>query len=145
MKFKQYLINENRAFLTQRIGDVLNALQELSSNAGGMGARELVKSSETIVNQIRRILHTSWPKTELPYLPPLQKVGVAIMKAIDEKDDLKQILLSAASELQNVISKTGEPINNLGGKAPPNEKESQSTAPPQEDLQKQPQPNQLPQ
>ena len=130
--FKSYILNENKAFLAQRIGDVLNAIQELSSNAGGMGARELVKGSETIVNQIRRILHTSWPKTELPYLPPLQKVGVAIMKAIEEKDDLKQVLLSAASELQDAVSKTGEPINTLGGQNPPNA-EDKPMAPPQKE------------
>jgi len=121
MEFKQYLLNENKALLAQKIGDVLNAIQELSGNSSGMGARELMRSAEPIVNQIRRILHSNWSKEDLVYLPPLQKVGVAIMRAIEEKDDLKQILAAAADVLQGVTAKTGEPINTLGGESPPNQ------------------------
>ena len=62
--FKQYLLNEDRAYFGERIGDVLNAVEDLVDNGNSMGTRQLVKKSEVIVNQIRRILHTNWPKKE---------------------------------------------------------------------------------
>ncbi|MFX7764378.1 hypothetical protein ABTK05_22210, partial [Acinetobacter baumannii] len=75
--------------LTHRLGDIITAVKDLNDNSANLGARLLVKRSQVIVNMIRRILHTGWPKEQEKHLKRLQKIGVAIMKAIDEKDDLK--------------------------------------------------------
>jgi len=114
VQFKNFLFNENRVYLGQRIGDILNALQDLSQNANGMGTRQLVRSSEGIVNQLRRILHTHWADKEQDNLKRLQKVAVAISKAIEDKDDLEGILQAGSQELQQVIGDMDVPVNKLG-------------------------------
>jgi hypothetical protein len=112
-KFKEFIINENKVYLGQKVGDILNALQDLNDNAKGMGTKYLVRSAEGIVNQIRRILHNQWSKQEEYPLKRLQKVAVAIMKAIEDKDDLEPILVSSAEELQDAMSDMDAPINKL--------------------------------
>lgn len=113
MRFKQFLINEQRAYLGQKVGDILTAAQELRDDARNMGTRDLTRFSERIVNQIRRILHSNWPREEKKYLKQLQKVGVAIMKAIDEKDDLPGTISGAATSLEKLVGDLGVPINKL--------------------------------
>jgi hypothetical protein len=114
VQFKHFLFNENRVYLGQRIGDILNAMQDLTQNAKGMGTRQLVKNSEGIVNQLRRILHTHWTDREKDNLKRLQKVAVAVQSAIEEKDDLEGILASGVQELEKIIGNMDVPINQLG-------------------------------
>ena len=146
MRFKQFLLHENTVYLAQRVGDVLNALQELEQNSQGMGTRQLVHSAETVVNQIRRILHTSWSKEEEVHLKTLQKVGVGIMRAIEEKDDLASVISACSQELQKVTDKIGEPVNQIGtpeGKeVPPDEEQEDQTSKPEGEDKQQPQPQQ---
>lgn len=113
VEFKDFILDENRAYFGQRLGDILNALQDLSDNSKGLGTRQLVRNSEGIVNQIRRILHTHWPAREEHNLKRLQKVGVAIMKAIEEKDDLEGILQGASGEMQGMLGDLDQPLNKL--------------------------------
>lgn len=129
--FKYFLLNEDKVYLGQKIGDILNALQELVENGKAIGARQLVKNSEAIVNQIRRILHSEWQKEDEKYLKSLQKIGVSIMRAIDEKDDLNSILAGASSALEKVQGDLGTPINSLStpeGKEEPVPDESMGVA-----------------
>ena len=56
MRFKEFLLVEQRAYLGQKIGDILTATQELRDDSKHMGTRDLTRFSEKIVNQIRRIL-----------------------------------------------------------------------------------------
>jgi hypothetical protein len=131
ISFKSYLFNENKEYLNHRIGDVLNALHDLNQNSQALGTRQLVRNATTIVNQIRRILHTGWEKTEEKTLKELQKVGVAIAKAIDEKDDLQNVLQTAASALEQLTSEVGSPINNLGAPDEGKEGDKESLSPEQ--------------
>jgi len=119
--FREFLLNENRAYLGQKLGDILNALQDLSDNAQGLGTRQLVTNSENIVNQIRRILHTKWSSDEQPHLKSLQKAGVSIMKSIEEKDDLEGTLIGATKEIEQLMGRLEVPANKL---ATPEETES---------------------
>lgn len=112
--FKTFLLNEDIAYLGQRVGDILNASQELADQGPSMGTRQQVKNAEGIVNQIRRILHSDWKKEEEKYLKTLQKVGVAIMRAIEEKDDLSNIINSANEELTKLQGSLGSPAHSLG-------------------------------
>lgn len=114
MRFNEFLLNENRAYLGQKVGDILAATQDISQNSEHIGTRQLVKNSQGIVNQIRRILHTNWPKEEEGNLEQLQKIAVAISSAIEEKDDLAGILAGAQAELEQLSEKLGVPINTLG-------------------------------
>lgn len=118
MAFRSFLLNENKLYLGQKIGDILNALHDLVENMQGMGTRHLVANAEQIVNRIRRILHSNWGKEEIKYLASLQKAGAAIMRAIEEKDDLTGILPGVAQELQNTMNQLGTPQNDLGSMQP---------------------------
>jgi hypothetical protein len=112
--FKDFILLENRVYLGGKMGDILTALQELRDDAKSMGSRSLVRYAEKIVNQIRRVLHTHWPKDELKFLKPLQKIGVAMMKAIEEREGLEEVISGASSELEKVLGKMGVPINKIG-------------------------------
>lgn len=113
MRFKEFILTEAEDYFVQRISNVLNALQELNDAAGDMGARHLVSNSQTIVNQMRRIIHTHWPQSEKPGLETLQKCAVAIMKAIDEKDDLQGVLKASQAHLEALAGRQEKPSNRL--------------------------------
>lgn len=114
MEFKNFVLNEEKGYFTQRVSDILSALQDLNDSAENMGTRQLISSSETIVNQIRRIIHTHWPQREEDKLHVLQKCGVAIMKAIEEKDDLKSVLQACQENIEELVGDEEKPINQLG-------------------------------
>lgn len=114
MEFKQFLVNEDKGYFAQRIADVLSAIQDLNDSAENMGVRHMVSNAETIVNQIRRIIHTHWPQSEEDKLSVLQKCGVAIMKAIEEKDDLKAVLKACQENIEEISGEEGKPVNRLG-------------------------------
>jgi hypothetical protein len=149
VEFKDFILDENRAYFGQRLGDILNALQDLSDNSKGLGTRQLVRNSEGIVNQIRRILHTHWPAREEHNLKRLQKVGVAIMKAIEEKDDLEGILQGASGEMQGMLGDLDQPLNKLaspeGEETPKDDQQDQMGEPQGPPPQQAPQAPQVPQ
>lgn len=126
MNFKDFLLNENKAYLGQKVGDILTSLKEINADSKTMGSRDLVRFSERIVNQIRRILHSNWSKEEKQYLLKLQKVAVAIMKAIDEKNDLAGIIASSTSAVEKLVGDLGVPINKFA--APDKKEDSKETA-----------------
>ena len=112
-EFKDFLLNENRAYLGQRMSDILNSLQELEENGKSLGTRQMVKDSEGVVNQLRRILHTHWGKEEEKHLKPLQKVGVALMKAIEEKSNLPDAISGSTKEMEKLMTDMKMPVNKL--------------------------------
>lgn len=112
-RFSYFLINEERSYLGHRVGDVLTSLQDLESDMENLGSRHLSRLAESIVNQIRKILHSRWSPKHTNQLKELQKIGVAIQKTIDDKGDLKQILPAAAHSLQQLSGKLGVKVNDL--------------------------------
>lgn len=130
MNFKDFMINENAAYLGERVGDILTALSELQQNLKGMGKRQTAQTAEGIVNQIRRLLHSSWKKEDIKNLVPLQKIGAAIMRSIEEKDDMETIIASSLDELQKLSEKLGQPLNNLGSPESESPQANQSSVQP---------------
>lgn len=129
MRFKDFLLNENRAYLAQKVGDILAGLQELQSDAPNMGTRDLTQYAMRIVMLIRRVLHSSWPKDEKPNLAILQKAAVALMKAIEEKSDLAGAITGASSLLEKLSAELGSPVNKITGtETPPDSADSKNTA-----------------
>lgn len=114
INFKDFLFNENKLYLTNRIGDILAACQELRDNSDGMGNRQLTANLERIVNQIRRILHSNWSEKEKPMLLKLQKVGVAIAKSLDEKSDLNDLIPKVCDSLESLTAGSQEPVHSIG-------------------------------
>jgi hypothetical protein len=114
MRFKEFLLTEQREFLIDKINDILTGIHELLQAGKQMGARQMLKNSEEVVGRIRSILHGSWPRSEHKYLKVLQKCGVALMKAIDEKGDLPEVFNSVRAELEKLSGKFKKPVNKLG-------------------------------
>jgi hypothetical protein len=113
MRFKEFLINEQQAYLGQKVGNILTAVQELQADAPNMGSRELVQYTQQIINQIRPILHSSWPREEKKFLITLQKVGISLSKAVEEKGDLPSKISGASGVLEKLVADLGVPINKL--------------------------------
>lgn len=111
MEFKKHFFVESRAYLGQKIGDVLTLLQNLQEDAPNLGNRQLISSLENVVNEIRRILHDNWADSDINKLKILQKSGVAIMKAIESNQNLVEILGSVIKELEKATKDVT--INNL--------------------------------
>lgn len=114
MEFKQFLLTEQKNYLAERIGDLLTGIHELVAGGKQIGTRQLIRHSDNLVNEIRKILHTTWPRSEHKHLKVLQKCGVAIAKCVDERGDLKGVLNSSRNELEKLSQKLGVPVNNLG-------------------------------
>jgi hypothetical protein len=113
LSFKQFLLNEDKAYLNHQIGDVLTAMQDLESDMGGMGLRHIAKVAEDIVDEIRKILHSTWGPKVRGHLEELQKIGVALMKSVEEKDTLKEDIPMLIQNLQALAGKIGGKTNNL--------------------------------
>jgi DUF438 domain-containing protein len=113
MKFRDFVLNESENYLSQKMADILTALQDLNESSSNMGVRHLISNSQTIVNQIRRIIHTHWPQSEDTKLRVLQKCGVAIMKTIEEKEDLVETLKLCQQTLESLVSEEKSPINRI--------------------------------
>lgn len=114
IQFKEFLLNENRVYLGQKIGDILSAVHDLQQDEPGMGERHYVRFAEKVVTAIRRVLHSPWPRTEQQYLKDLQKIGVALAKTIDEKGELKELMPNVKQELEQLSGKLGMPVNQMG-------------------------------
>ena len=117
MEFKHFLLNEEKSYLGQRISDILTALHDLEGDIENLGSRHINRMAESIVNQIRRVLHSSWSEKQHKSLKHLQKSGVAIMKAIEEKGDIKATLASATKEIEELSGKLGNPVSDIGDTA----------------------------
>lgn len=111
--FKYFLLNEEKSYLGHRVGDVLTAMQDVQEDMPNLGSRHLTKIAEDLVDQIRKILHSSWSGKNQKYLKDLQKIAVAIKKTIEDKGDLKEILPAALQSMQQLSSKLGVKVNNL--------------------------------
>jgi len=112
-KFENFLLNEDKNYLGNKVSDVLSALQDIQGDIDNLGSRHLSKLSESIINQIRIILHSNWNLKNIKYLKELQKIGVFIAKTIEEKGDLKQTIPAATKALEELAGKIGTKINDL--------------------------------
>ena len=108
------MINENKYYLGQKTGDILTAVQSLSEDAPNLGNRALLRATQGIINQIRRILHGRWDDEDVKYLKTLQKAGVALCKAIDSKEEMDTVISSVAQTLEDMLSKMEVPVNSMG-------------------------------
>lgn len=148
-RFRWFLLNEENAQFGHRVGGVLTAVQDLENDLGGMGMRQITRECEAVVNQLRKILHSDWSGKQVKHLKELQKIAVALMKAIEEKDDLKEIVPVVSQKLADISGKLGSKVNALqvpeepavpgvqpsmqltgNGPAPPNPGPSPQPAPP---------------
>jgi uncharacterized protein YydD (DUF2326 family) len=112
-KFENFLLNEDKNYLGNKVSDILSALQDIQGDIDNLGSRHLSKLAEGVINQIRTILHSNWNLKNIKYLKELQKIGVFISKTIEEKGDLKQTIPAATKALEELAGKIGAKINDL--------------------------------
>lgn len=117
--FKDFLICENKYYLGQKTGDLLTAVQSLMDDAPNIGNRAMIRAAQGIINQIRRILHGRWDDEDLKYLKQLQKIGVALAKAIDSKENMDEVIAAAVQELEDLTDRLEVPVNTLGSEEEP--------------------------
>jgi|LakMenEpi03Aug12_release.lakeMendotaPanAssembly.Ray.scaffolds.fasta_scaffold576038_1 hypothetical protein len=118
MIFKDFLLNENKVLLYQRVGDILNALQDLSENFKGLGRRRSTDAAKNIVNAIRSSIlqYNKWPNSEINNIRKIQSCAFAIMKSVEESiedNDLEIVINKCIKILQKMVSESETPINNL--------------------------------
>ena len=116
--FKEFLINENKVLLYQRVADILNALQDLSENYKGLGTRRATEAAKNIVNVIRSniLQNNKWPNSEINNLKIIQSCAVALMKSIEEnteENDLETSINKCIQILQKIISRSDVAINQI--------------------------------
>jgi len=144
LDFEEYLFTENRNYLGEKVGDILTSLQDLSQNGKAMGQRQMMRRMEGTSDQIRKILHSRWQKSNEKYLPVLQKVGTALMNVVDGESQFEplDVVNGSISELEGLLGRMKVPVNTLAS-AEPTPEEPPTTAPPegQQDQAQQPQPN----
>lgn len=114
MEFKNFLLTEQKDYLANRVNNILTGVHELVSAQKQMGAKQMVRNAEEIANQIRKVLHASWPRAEHKYLKVLQQCGVALMKAIEDKGDLPDVFNNVRAELEKLSHQLRVPANKLG-------------------------------
>lgn len=112
-KFNEYLINEDRNYLGQKVAQVLSDVQSLQNDMENLGSRRLSQHMQEIVDEIRTILHSRWNPKHLNRLQDLQAIAVAIQKAISEKGDVKSLLPMVAKSMETLSGKMGVKVNNL--------------------------------
>jgi len=111
--FKKFILNEGQSNLGVRLSDILSAMQDLQQDMAGMGLRHITKLVEDIVNQLRKILHSQWSPSQKKFLQEVQKIAVALMKTIEDKGDLQEIIPTAIQALEQIVTKTGVKTNSL--------------------------------
>lgn len=105
--FKSFLILEEKGHLGRKISNVLTATTDLESDMEHMGIRQVARLADDIVNQIRKIIHSQWSPSQQKHLYKLQKIGVALKKAIEDKGNVKELIPAAAQELESITTKLG--------------------------------------
>ena len=113
LDFKGHLLYETKSYLGQKVGDILTAMQSLNDDAPNMGTRQLLSAAKGVAAQIKRILHDTWPDSETATLKTLQRIGVALMKSIDENQPIGDVLSASVQELQQASEDLGVPVNDL--------------------------------
>lgn len=125
MRFKNFL-NEDNNYYNVKIGDILNALQNISQDIGVLDKKSSETALVSVVNQIRPLLKNNINKN---YAPILQKIAVFIMNGLEKNTDLKLIVDSCIESLSSVLSKSKLPIDKLNKvkdfDLPPSENKSQ--------------------
>lgn len=115
INFKNYLLIENKTLFSQRLGDIMNALQELLNNPIKIGKD---KSAKKIADEIRsRFLKTKWSSSLEGNLIILRNCAANILMSLDPKKenrkDLESVLKACLNKLQQMSSNLDAPINNI--------------------------------
>lgn len=114
MEFKDFLINENKTLFSQRLGDILNSLQELSSDPKSISKKESVK---TIASQIRSnfLRGQKWPGDLKYQINMLVTIAFNLLKSVDpqveNRPDVDVVINSSIINIEQMNKRLSIPNN----------------------------------
>lgn len=130
LNFRQFILKENDEFLKEKAGDIYGDLQKIQSTMKQIGVDSLVNDIKVVISKCRAIVQGHWLKQQFKFLEALQKAAVALANAIEEKDDVENVVNSAVDLLKTeIMDKISGPINDLG--IEPDEAPAPDQPPPQ--------------
>ena len=59
MKFREFLLNEDSKYLSEKIGGILSILHATQEDKDGLGSRDIETYAQKVINQIKPILNIS--------------------------------------------------------------------------------------
>jgi hypothetical protein len=113
MGFREFLLNEEKSHLGHRLSDVLTSIRDIQDDMENLGSRHLSRLADQIVDEFRKIIHGNWGDQQVKHLKAVQRCAVALKKAIEDRDDLKEVVPAIAQELQQILTKMKIKVNDL--------------------------------
>lgn len=117
MKFKEFFITENVAYLAKELGNLLSSLQEYQEELKSLEKipkKRLNNICNSTFNKIKSILLSgNIPKQNSKEIRLLQKICFTLHKIEKNELDYKQFFPIIVKSLEQVITGFGMPINNV--------------------------------
>jgi hypothetical protein len=115
LNFKYFILRESDEFLKEKIGKIYGDLQQVQQTMKQVGTDTLLNDVKVVISQIRAIIQGHWLKQQFKYLEVLQKAGVALANAVEENDNLENIVNASVDIIKSeIMDKLSGPINDLG-------------------------------
>ncbi len=114
LNFRRFIVLENLQLLGDKIGTLLKNLQELQENYKDIGMVTTCNTIEVMISDIQSILRGHWDSSSKKHFKELQKVGIALSKLLEEKDDFEKVLTDCVEEVKAIATKLNVPLNDLG-------------------------------
>lgn len=109
--FRKFLMLENvDSLLSQKISDVVAALQELQKDFKGLGVRKTIEELNGIIDNIRRILSGDW--YEKKAIKQLQICGTTLAKALDSdgNQELESVITTVINKITQTLQELNQPL-----------------------------------
>lgn len=121
VSFKTFLTSNARDNFSNKLSSVLESLHILIEDMDNLKAKNIIEASELIAFNLKSILKNNMFRSneERSYLKTIQKIVFAILSSLDKNEELKPVLKASAEEIQAILSKMGEPINNIATEEKP--------------------------
>ena len=121
MNFKLFLLNENKSDLGLKLGNIINAIDDLSQDIDKKG-QKLNVFADDIIARVKAILRSDWPSELSQYLKQIRNALIVICKSMDGSNEmpLPEALKIFLKQLKKISENLGSPITDVG--TPPSKK-----------------------
>ena len=129
MNFKEFLLTENKSDLGEKLGYILNSIENLAQDIDKQGTK-LNVFAEDIVSRVKGILRSDWPSELKQYLIQIRNAITIVCKSLDgsNKMPLPDALKSFSEELKKIAQSLGSPINDIASPSTKKPEESPLSA-----------------
>lgn len=115
MNFKQFLLTEDKSDLGLKIGNIVNAIDDISKDIDHKGQKLNVFADDIIV-RVKSILRTDWPSELIQYLKQIRSALIIVCKSMDgsNKTPLPEAMVSFSKQLKKIADGLGAPLTDIG-------------------------------